>query len=416
MKLQMTALAAAVSLALSGAAFAQQTVQEQNNLQYNSVTSPAQGGGWGLDNLNTPIDNDAWTTSGFPIPRNGEFSGFQGDLDAMTGSTANGNESTINQTTTLSSTTGNVASVLQGGGTDNQSTVTQNKTGTGDALSAYVDQQGNDNVSSVEQDLSYDATANVFQDGNANQARVTQLGANQNRAQISQTGADHKSIIEQGILTGGASGNVAWSEQSGAANESFIKQGRQDNYADAQQHGNDGLNMMRQRGNDNDAYLMQTGNDNESYVFQDSRNAGAGNSAVITQSGSDNDSYADQVGGGNEVTVTQSGNDALSTIYQRGDNNVADVSQSGGFDASNILQFGDGHEANVIQSGNGVYNTINESHILQTGSASHFASVTQQHVGSGWNNISTITQDSAANASATVNQMGSGNRASTIQY
>ncbi|NDL70218.1 hypothetical protein [Vreelandella alkaliphila] len=416
MKLQLTALAAAVSLAVSGAAFAQQTITEQNNLLYITETAPAQGGGWGLDNLNESMDNDAWNASGFPIPRSTEFTGFQNDLNGMTGSTANGNESVIDQTTNMSSTTGNVASVLQGGGTDNQSLVIQNKQGTGDALSAYVDQRGNDNVSSVEQDLSYGAIANVFQDGNANQARVSQLGADLNSAQIQQTGNDHKSIIEQGILNGGASGNVAWSEQSGASNQSFIKQGRQNNYAEAQQHGNDGINMMRQRGDDNVAYLDQTGTGNESYVFQDSRPNAAGNFADITQSGSSNDSYADQVGGGNEITVSQTGNDALSTVFQRGTDNTADVSQSGGFDASNILQFGAGHDATVVQSGSGVYNTINESHILQTGSASHVASVTQQHVGSGWNNISTITQDSAVNASATVNQMGSGNRASTIQY
>lgn len=416
MKLQLTALAAAISLTVSSAAFAQQTITEQNNLQYNTVTSPAQGGGWGLDNLNESMDNDAWNASGFPIPRNGEFSGFQTGLNNMLGSTANGNESVIDQTTNLSSTTGNVASVLQGGGTDNQSLVIQNKQGTGDALSTYVDQRGDANASSVEQDLSYGAIANVFQNGTANQARVSQLGADLNSAQIQQTGSDHKSIIEQGILNGGASGNVAWSDQSGVSNQSFIKQGRQNNYAEAQQHGVDGINMMRQRGDDNVAYLDQTGMGNESYVFQDSRTAAAGNFADITQTGSSNDSYADQVGGGNEVTVLQTGNDALSTVYQRGAGNSADVSQSGGFDASNILQFGNDHEAVVVQSGNGFYNTINESHILQTGSASHVAEVTQTHVGSGWNNISTITQNSAVNASATVNQMGSGNRASTIQY
>tara|TARA_Y100000588_G_C14136890_1_gene874221 strand:- start:26 stop:1276 length:1251 start_codon:yes stop_codon:yes gene_type:complete len=416
MKMQLTALAAAISLAVSGAAFAQQTITEQNNLEYSSVTNPAQGGGWGLDNKNEEMDNEAWNASGFPIPRSTEFTGFQNDLNGMTGSTASGNESVIDQTTNLSSTTGNVTSVLQGGGTDNQSFVVQNKQGTGDALSAYVDQRGDANVSSVEQDLSYGAIANVFQDGTANQARIEQLGADLNSAEIQQTGNDHKSIIEQGILNGGASGNVAWSEQSGSTNQSFIKQGRQNNYAEAQQHGTDGINMMRQRGDDNVAYLDQTGQSNSSYVYQDSRPNFAGNSADITQSGSNNDSYADQEGGGNDVTVSQTGNDALSTVFQRGTNNTADVSQSGGFDASNILQFGAGHDATVVQSGSGVYNTINESHILQTGSASHVASVTQQHVGSGWNNISTITQDSAVNASATVNQMGSGNRASTIQY
>merc|ERR1711964_591042 len=74
MKLQLTALAAAVSLALSSAAIAQTTVTSNSNLNYTSIGQP-QGGGYGVDNGNSTVDNAEWT--GFPPSRDGAFTTFR---------------------------------------------------------------------------------------------------------------------------------------------------------------------------------------------------------------------------------------------------------------------------------------------------------------------------------------------------
>ena len=216
MKLQLTALAAAVSLALSSAAIAQTTVTSNSNLNYTSIGQP-QGGGYGVDNGNSTVDNAEWT--GFPPSRDGAFTTFQDELDNMDGSTAGPNEnlSTIDQTAT--GTTGNQASVTQSGGSQNESNVTQNKlSSTGSALKADVIQIGNSNRSDVDQELSTGAIANISQQGDSNLSRVDQFGADRNGADVSQTGNGHQSIIHQGVLTGGAADNNAWVNQTGESN------------------------------------------------------------------------------------------------------------------------------------------------------------------------------------------------------
>jgi hypothetical protein len=139
----------------------------------------------------------------------------------------------------------------------------------------------------------------------------------------------------------------------------------------------------------------------------------------VYQSGIYNDSYVSQLNGNdNKANVNQSGTYGESNVLQNGNSNFADISQSGEGDISWVIQNGDNKSATVEQSGVGVPGAeFNESFIIQSGAGAHTAYVNQAHApAGGWNNISTITQTGTVNASASVMQTGSGNRASTIQY
>ncbi|MCO7245849.1 hypothetical protein [Halomonas sp. Mc5H-6] len=420
MKLQLTAIAAAIALS-SNFAIAQ-TVTSPANLDY--VGAEAMPPSYGVDNNTTSEDDVAWSGG---LPARGTFnaingSSFDSELGSMSGSSAVGgtNDSTIDQTTQSgTSAAGNSASVVQSGGDQNESNVVQNKLGQGDALEAEVVQTGNQNRSDINQELSFGAIAKVEQDGDGNLSRINQLGADSNGADVMQTGDDHRSIVEQGTNPGGAQNNNTFVTQTNTDNQSFVRQQWNDNLADVDQNGNSGMSQIWQQSDGNIAMLSDTGTYNESYIRQGETGTSDYNEADVTQGGSYNDSYISQLGGDyNEATVQQTGDYGTSDIFQNGEGNEAKVTQSGDGDVSWIIQEGDDKIATVNQMGSGIAGSeFNESYILQTGAGAHNATVIQDHDPSnGWNNVSTITQTASTVGNAYVEQTGSGNRASTIQY
>ena len=428
MKLQLTTLAAAVSIAMSASSLAQTPAPVSSNveLKYESDMPLQQGGGWGVNNENSNalnIDDDAWDGSNFGAGDHTRFQTFTNSLGSMDPSTviSGANTSLIKQETQAGGAEfGNMASVMQTGD-QNYSNVDQNKQQSGDALEADVYQDGVGNSSDVTQDLSFGAVANVYQQGDRNLSTVTQYGADNNGSDVSQIGDDNRSIVVQGTSPGGATGNNTFVQQNGDSNQSYVFQQWHNNTAMSDQFGDSGMSQIWQAGSGNEAKLKQEAGSefNTSYILQGQGGVSDNNLAEVTQGGNNNESYVSQlVGDSNKAFVKQTGSYGDSTILQSGALNYANVEQSGVGDISFITQEGSNNEANVTQKGLGIAGQeFNESFILQTGGGSHIATVNQDHApAGGWNNISTITQISANQGNATVTQVGSGNRASTIQY
>ncbi|PKG54861.1 hypothetical protein [Halomonas sp. MES3-P3E] len=419
MKLQLTALGAAIALS-SNMAMAQ-TVTSPNNLDYIGAESSPPS--YGVDNKNSNFDNATWVGGlpariTFQATTNGQS--FGSELSSMGGSTAFGeNKSLIEQETQSGGPSiGNSASVVQINGTDNDSSVDQNKQQQGDALEAEVVQSGNENRSDISQDLSYGAIAKVYQTGNGNLSRIDQLGADSNGAEVTQTGDNHRSIVEQGTNPGGAQNNNAFVTQTLMDSQSFVRQQWDGNLAVVAQDGTSGMSQIWQQSDNNVAKLWDTGAYNGSYIRQGVSGTSDYNDANVEQSGEYNDSYISQsVGDFNEADVIQSGDYGKSDIVQTGRQNEADVDQSGGGDISWVIQNGNNQYAKVEQTGSGTAEVeFNESYIMQTGGGTHSADVYQNHYPtSGYNNVSTITQLGSTMGNATVVQNGAGNRASTIQ-
>jgi hypothetical protein len=287
-------------------------------------------------------------------------------------------------------------------GDDNVSTVKQSVDDTGpDSNPAYggantvnysiVNQSGSRNTSNItqnavngENDESPNALATVNQLSDDNKSDITQNS--DAVASVTQSGGDYNvSSIEQQLNSDGAYATVV---QTGALNASQVIQS-----ADAT------------------ATVNQTGGYNHSFVTQ---NAAA--TANVTQGGIDNKAVIEQFAGAdnagatiiqdeegatvpgypsNDARITQSA-DATGTITQTGDNNVSTIEQ---------LASSGNSEATSTQNGAG-----NRSDIKQIGSTT-FAFVEQI----GASNVSTITQDTANQHDANVRQEGAGNYSSIYQ-
>jgi hypothetical protein len=221
---------------------------------------------------------------------------------------------------------------------------------------------------------------------------TTQTG-NGNSASTVQTNTDNESSIDQiGNL------HFADTDQSGEGNYSRVNQDLgEGGVVNTLQTGNNNRSAVDQLGSTfNGADIFQGGNDNASYVLQGTSPGGADNNAAwVVQNGSGNKSYIGQT---------------------HEDNNQATATQNGETGTSYIIQMGSKNEALLTQDIGAI---SNESFILQDNrgfaSAGHYANVTQ---GGGSANIATVTQlgQAQATAESTVNQSGSSNQASVIQY
>lgn len=309
MKLQLTAIAAALALASSMAAMAASPVATQTNLH--SVP-------WGVNNWNYPQDNNAWNDTAppqnvFPTARDSLNTINSGSL-----SSANG----INKEATTQTGPGNTASTVQTNA-NNESII--NQTSQTGGHFADTDQSGRKNYSRVTQELGEGGVVNTLQTGKRNNSVVDQYGSVDNGADVFQQGDDNASYIRQGGPGGAADRNGAWVNQLGSNNESYIGQTHgDDNTAYVDQNGIDGTSFIIQRGSTNEAHLFQdiTANNNESYILQDNRGYtfGGGHYASVTQSG----------GADNVATVTQLGQaqaTAHSTVNQNGTGNQVSVLQ-----------------------------------------------------------------------------------------
>ena len=171
---------------------------------------------------------------------------------------------------------------------------------------AYVSQIGDNQITTIRQ-TAPNAYARVDQDGQSNEADVTQDGSGTAFAQSSQEGEGNFARVQQDgsgqnvvYLTQTGNGNWAWSNQNAL--------GAIHNGARLTQTGNNNDMMLLQDGSDNRALLTQEGDGNGMTAMQ----SGEGNRLIWTQQGSNlTDLQITQTGGtekGGQLLVTQTGN------------------------------------------------------------------------------------------------------------
>ncbi|MDP4557560.1 hypothetical protein Q9247_07690 [Halomonas meridiana] len=321
MKLQLTTLAAAISLTVTSAALAQTPPNSSYTppiITSTNLISPTTGTApnWGADNGDFQEDNTQWEST---TPGQNNFTWASGELLPEPLNPIDGQnkvDSVIDQNNT--GTALNMATVSQDGATGGQwSRVRQD----GQNLMADVDQRGSNNYSDVNQELSSGGIVNVLQEGDSDASRVEQFGGENNKADITQSGFENNSFVRQGGIGGGANLNDAHVVQTGTNNDSYIGQTHGDmNWAFATQNGTDGTSYIIQQGSDNRAELYQVdGTDNESYIIQ---NNSFGPTAIT------NYAYVQQSGDSNVSTVTQASDSVgNAVVYQSGGNNLASTLQ-----------------------------------------------------------------------------------------
>lgn len=195
-------------------------------------------------------------------------------------------------------------------------------------------------------------TAKVTENGNYNEAAVTQTGSND--VEIDQVGDFQTATATQnGTNLGGiyqlndGNNNEATLSQDGSGNEGWINQGMTLGYwADYQ----------TLDANWNNATMTQTGNSNFGSIEQyGGSNSTDGNEANLTQNGNGNVSYGNQGWaysgwGETDITSTLSSFSSTINISQIHDNNVGNVWQYGGTDNEvKISQDGNSNVASIAQ-------------------------------------------------------------------
>lgn len=217
----------------------------------------------------------------------------------------------------------------------------------------------------------------VQQIGEANLARVTQIGASvvdgaSSRASVSQAGANNEVTLDiAGARIGAHEGasvdqtgddNVASVTVSGADNDFRIVQDGDRQTARADQTTEAG-------GAGNAASQEQHGADNDATLIQFSRALASGfgfNQASQYQDGLANTVSAWQYGGGNDATQVQIGDGNLMSLLQDGNLNAAIQRQNGSNNQMSLVQYNDGNFADITQNGSGLV----QPEITQYGGAS----------------------------------------------
>lgn len=311
-------------------------------------------------------------------------------------------------------------SYIDQGGDANEATVTQSDvSGESDVLQygkngrATVTQSGTDQKSVVNQaSTSSYASATVVQGGgHDNDSNVSQKGTYE-KAGVTQTGSQNKSIVEQNAVGTSAAMVEATVKQLGDSNYSKITQAGSPTFARVTQNGNENDSTVGQSGTGGKVTVTQTQVGNAfgtRYRFND------GTDGTATSTGADavraNFSKVSQAGSKNEVKVEQSGELNRSNAEQTGTATEAsiDVKQSGIFNNSSVKQTA---KATAIVDQKGAYGD-NNSMITQDATG-NYAKVTQ--IGTSTeptyfpSNSSSIMQTaSSANARAEVEQTGQQN-------
>lgn len=305
MKLQLTALAAAITLSFSAASWANQAP----DYEHNGVSRP---GGQGEFGQQETIRNGM---NGFTSFGDGTTGARQSDIEQIyqTGSTAN---------------------VWQSGTEQYSDILQQGANGGGEGGNeAYVRQGGELNESRIRQINGSDNYAKVDQDGQQDRSFIQQYNGDDNEAYVEQNGEQNESVIWQN-----GNENYAKVEQKNSTlSDSYIEQVGSYNEAKVTQLNNSDLSdsIIRQTGTDNTAYVDQQLNSRETWSFIEQR--GEDHLAEVTQRNADlSASYIIQVGyngvgQGHEATVTQTNEEAsLSMIRQRGSKAIANHTQTGG--------------------------------------------------------------------------------------
>src|SRR3546814_396846 len=191
---------------------------------------------------------------------------------------------------------GNNATVVQNGASF--STVSQ----LGENNTAGVSQQGNDNLSELDQGGPPPLEANKEGDSNST-ASITQIssGAIGNTSRASQR-ADNASVTVY---------------QDGSANDSYIFQGA-GTASPIDENGDNAIASVSQFGNDNSSEIRQGNDDVQATVVQDSRGSLGSNTSNVTQNGRFGTAFVSQSGGDNDSTITQgtAGRNTDASVFQ----------------------------------------------------------------------------------------------------
>ena len=338
--------------------------------QVGDATNPAPGTS-GMDNAvevrQQGTENSSYTKQEGDDNKAETLQGMNNDASARnvayirqgTGQQAQSNEASIsqdgddNKAHTVQTFDNNDAFTIQNG-TGNESDINQRANpNAAPGHYAYVDQDGMDNQSKVDQDGSATQRAETLQLGNDNDARQTQSGdAPGNTALINQgyqtkydgptRGTIGQDLLDVDDWTGGGPtgdnsyGATAVQEQTGSNNAGEIAQYGE---ADGDASGNNA--SQQQKGDNGAAFIVQNAYGNtdggRNYAFQ-IQEAGDGNVAGIAQNGEGhkawqyqegdmNSALSTQRGEGNKAKTSQIGSDNDVTTAQRGQMNVALVSQ-----------------------------------------------------------------------------------------
>ncbi|MGP5310284.1 hypothetical protein [Vreelandella alkaliphila] len=271
MKLQLTALAAAMSLAVSGATFATDLTDLSDSITDTRALSPTAG----LVTIDTEQDG-------------------------------NSNTATVTQAA---------------GSTNTESRVYQNS----DGSDAFVDQSGNNLYSDVDQQISDDGLADVDQTGANHRSRIEQNGSADSSATVSQQGGflgGNAAYIRQANVGGAGSDNSATISQVGSGNDSGIRQQSSNNIASSLQVGGANESLIVQRagsGTGHNADVQQYVLGNTSQIQQGPGGTSSNHEADVLQVGFFNDSFIEQTGTANfTADVTQLGTLNESTVLQYG--------------------------------------------------------------------------------------------------
>lgn len=170
-----------------------------------------------------------------------------------------------------------------------------------DGRGAYVTQIGQGDVARITQ-TTPNASASVYQDGERNEATVSQTGTGSAYADVRQTGDRNSALVAQD----GTGQNVLYLSQTGYQN-----------IAAAGQTANGAMH--------NGAILTQTGQYNEMALAQD----GSDNLAALTQDGAGNAMTAAQTGDGNRLVWTQQGNNLPNLGVTQSGNQAIQITQTG---------------------------------------------------------------------------------------
>ena len=166
---------------------------------------------------------------------------------------------------------------------------------------AFITQIGDGNVATIAQ-AAPNAYARVDQDGDRNEADVTQRGSGTGYIDAMQTGDANFARLQQD----GSGHNVVHLAQSGTGNWAWSNQtavGALHNGAILAQAGNNNDMALHQNGSDNRALLTQEGDGNGMTAVQN----GDGNRLAWTQQGTNLSDLAITQNGGQAIQVTQTG-------------------------------------------------------------------------------------------------------------
>ena len=235
-------------------------------------------------------------------------------------------------------------------------------------MDAYVDQSGIYNHSTVTQNGS-NAFAIVTQSPGSFHVVPPSAGRGDNFSTVLQNGASTAIVLQENDLP----------SDGAPSNDSAIFQQGDGNDAKVTELGNNNTSIVNQNVGNASAYVLQIGQENLSTVNQSAVTAayadqrGQRNTSSIDQTGASNRTSADGSAYPYAANVRQWGDDGKSSIIQSGLNNLADITQRAGssFAQSVLLQSGSFNTAFVDQGG-----ANNYSKIIQSGD-SNKATVTQ---------------------------------------